>query len=119
MHNLLFFSIISYASLTHCFYTVDIPSHSIGSTHLRLIKSKTIPNGHSHPFTIQIGGQGTVTFLLLHVSWQLGDLAHSFLTCPSKGQAAIEVTLCNYAHNTKLTKSLELQHYIYTHDRYY
>ena len=48
----------------------------------------TCPSGHSHPLTIQMRAQATGS-VLLHVSWQLGGEAHSFLICPSMGQATI------------------------------
>ena len=50
----------------------------------------TCPSGHSHPLLIQMRGQG-IGPVLLHVRWQLGGEAHSFLICPSMGQAAISI----------------------------
>ena len=49
----------------------------------------TCPAGHSHPLTKQMRGQA-IGLVVLHVRWQLGCEAHSFLICPSMGQAAIE-----------------------------
>ena len=62
------------------------PAHSLGATHCFMVSSITVPFGHSHPLTIQTAGQATGS-VVLHVWWQSGCEAHSFLICPLMGQA--------------------------------
>ena len=69
---------------------IIIPSQLLGATHSFLSSSTTVPSGHSHPLTIQTAGQ-TTDPVVLHVWWQSGCEAHSFLTCPLMGQAVFEV----------------------------
>ena len=69
--------------------------HSLGVTHSFLSSSITVPFGHSHPLVIQTAGQATDP-VVLHVWWQPGCEAHSFLTCPLTGQAAIKIIYDRY-----------------------
>ena len=101
MYLYIYFSIITnfhkYIQFEYTKYTVNctncnglyLPSHLLGSTHSLFVTSMTVPAGHSHPLITQISGQG-IGPVLLHVRWQLGCEAHSFLICPLMGQAAIK-----------------------------
>ena len=85
----------------------NVPSHSLGATHSFLSSSITVPSGHSHPLAIQTAGQTIGSWVLLHVWWQSGCEAHSFLTCPSTGQTVIKITsLMHYCKQVDVTCKL-------------
>ena len=72
-------------------YNAYVPAlHSLGTTHSFFSSSMTVPVGHSHPLIIQTKGQAPGS-VLLHVRWQLGCEAHSFLICPLIGHTVIKV----------------------------
>ena len=95
-----------------------VPSHSLGATHSFLSSSIKVPSGHSHPLTMQTAGQTIGSWVLLHVWWQSGCEAHSFLTCPSTGQAVIKITsLMHYLQTSRCHVCEHMCHYsmaIYT-----
>ena len=78
-----------------------IPVHSLGATHSLMVSSITVPFGHSHPLVIQMRGQARGP-VVLHVWWQPGCEAHSFLTCPLMGQTASKYS---YVHNHSTYKN--------------
>ena len=58
-----------------------------------MASSITVPSGHSQPLTMQTRGQATGP-VVLHVWWQAGCEAQSFLTCPLMGQTTSKVISC-------------------------